>query len=569
MMKEIFNINTIAISLTRVMAVLLILAVFSCKKGEIIGEDPYAGGKQALGIKFDNVMPDPELAIQGSEVKIFVRGLKKFENKFKLYVNEIEATVVSFTDSTAVIKVPDNASTGGLSVYAENQTFFGPVLKIDGRVSIDATFSSNGATFRGSSGGISSATIYDIATLPNGNSFLVGSFNNFDNRWTEKIPNGGIAQISSTGAYVVPAADAIDFGKGANGPLRSIIRLTSGPHNGKYIVSGLFSSYNSTRSNRLNINGITRLNANGTLDSTMIDVINPTPNEVRKNRDTIPSFNGGVDGTIVKSFVFGDRLYAVGNFQNYVRRFYERSTYDTKVLDLIKMRQMVCLKINQTNSADEGDLDLNFHYDPLTKQSPIGANGAINDAIQLPNGKLVLVGAFTTFNGVPANRIVCINLDGSVDQTFSVGNGADQEIVGVTYNAVTNKILVSGLFRKMAGADRQGVAMLDANGSLTTAFNFGTLTEGVATYAGQLNGGKVIVSGTFKTYNGVIRQGFMILNSDGSLAAGYNNTGQFTGAIEKIVETTSGATTRVTLIGTIIRFDSTSFKGILRILIRN
>ncbi|QPH38875.1 DUF5008 domain-containing protein [Pedobacter endophyticus] len=551
---------------TQMLILFIALILYSCKKKEIIGEDPYAGGKQPLGVKFDDAFPDPELAAQGSEVTVLIRGLKKYEGNFKFYVNETEATVLNFTDSTARIKVPDDASTGGLSVITNEQTFFGPILKIDGKVSIDPNFSSNGATYR-SEGGSRTALIFDFTTLSNNNLFVVGGFNNFDNQWSEKSPNGGIAQINNSGAYVTPGS--VNFGRGANGIISSITRLSTGIYSGDYIISGAFNSYNSLRPNRSNIFNITRLNTNGTLDSMVLDVINPTPLDLTKNRDTVPSFNGGVDGFVRKSFVYGDRLYAVGSFRNYIRTYYQRSTYDTKRRDLVKMNQMVCLKINETDPADEGDLDLTFHYDPVTKQSPAAGNGNINDAIQMPDGKLILVGAFTTFNGLPANRIVRINLDGSVDQTFNPGTAADDEITSVTYNANTNKILVSGIFRNFNGSAKAGTAMLESDGSLTPTFNFGTLTGGVPNFAAQLKNGKVIVSGTFKTYNGIVRQGFMILNADGSLAAGYNNTGQFTGRIYTISETTSGSSTKVTLTGYITRFDNRTFNGILRITLRN
>lgn len=564
-----FNNYKNTIRLSHIIILLMALVIYSCKKADVIGEDPYAGGKKPLGITFDNALPDPELAVQGSEVTVFVRGVKKYESDYKLYINEIEATVIKLTDSTARIKVPDNASTGGISIVTKEQTFFGPVLKIDGKVSIDDTFQTNGASFRDSNGNIGTASVYDIVTLPNSNSFLVGAFNNFDNRWTEKVPNGAIAQVDNNGVYIAPVTGGINLGKGANGVLTNITRLTTGNNSGKYIISGAFSSYNSTRSNRANINGITRLNADGTLDSMIIDVVNPTPTDLKKNRDTVPTFNGGVDGFVLKSFVYGDRLYIVGSFQNYVRRFYERSTYDTKRIDVIKMNQMACLKINQDNPIDEGDLDLTFHYNAATKQSPIGGNGSIYDAIQQPDGKLVLVGSFTTFNGIAANHIVRINLDGSVDQSFNVGVGADQDITSVTYNTTTGKIIVAGLFKNFSGTSKQGVAMLEPSGSLTAGFNFGTVTAGVPTFAGQLKSGKIIVSGSFKSYNGVIRQGFMILNSDGSLAQGYNNTGQFVGSIYKMSETTSGTTTKVILVGFISRFDNRALKSVLRITLKN
>lgn len=531
--------------LGQLLLVLLVLGLYSCKK-EIIGENPYGGGKEPLGIKFGVGLPDPETATPGSEVNVIIRGLKKFENNYKFYVNEVEATVVAFTDSTARIKVPDNASSGGMSVISEGQTFFGPLLRIDGKVSTDGSFQAPVG---------SNSTIYDIMRLPNANYLLAGSFNDFDNKGNVKLPIGAIAQITSQGAY----ATSLDFGKGALGAINSVNRL----NNGKFLISGFFFNFNSTRSKRNNINSIATLNSDGTLDSTIIDVINPTPNDFKKNKDTVPTFNGGVDGLIRKSFVFNDRIYAIGSFTSYVRVFYERSTYDTKVYDVTRVKQMVCMKM-------DGAMDSTFHFDKVTKQSPAAGNGAITDAIQQADGKLILVGDFSTFNGVAANHIVRINLDGSVDQSFMAGAGADNSITSVTYNATTNKILITGSFTTYGGSAKKGVAMLNADGSIDNTFNFGATASGVATYAAQLNNGKVIVSGNFKTYNTVIRQGFMILNADASLAAGYNNTGQFTGQIYKIIETTSSfGNPAVILVGSIQRFDNKKFGNIVRVELKN
>lgn len=531
--------------LGQLLLALLVVGLYSCKK-EIIGENPYGGGKEPLGIKFGTGLPDPESALPGSEVNVNIRGLKKFENNYKFYVNEVEATVLAFTDSTARIKVPDNASSGGMTVISEGQTFFGPLLRIDGKASVDGSFL---ATVGANS------TIADILRLPNSNYLLTGSFSDFDNKGNVKIPIGGIAQVNSQGVY----ATTLNFGKGALGTINSVNRLS----NGKFLISGFFFSFNSTRGKRVNINSITTLNSDGTLDSTILDVINPTPNDFLKNRDTVPTFNGGVSGFIRKSFVFNDRIYAVGRFESYVRTFYDRSTYDAKVVDQTRIKQMVCMKM-------DGAMDSTFHFDQVTKQSPAAGNGAIQDAIQQADGKLILVGDFSTFNGEPAGHIVRINLDGSVDKTFNAGAGADNNIGSITYNATTNKILIAGSFNTYGGTAKKGVAMLNADGSLDNTFNFGTIAAGVATHAAQLNNGKVIVSGNFKTYNTVIRQGFMVLNADASLAAGYNNTGQFTGQIYKIVETTSSfGNPAVILVGSIQRFDNKRVGNIVRLELKN
>jgi len=534
---------------------LLTILLSSCKKNEVELKDPYANGKEPLGIQFKSKALSPAIASAGDEVDVNIKGLLKYTGKFKLYVNEIEAEVLNFTDSTLKFKVPVNASSGGVWITVndptlDNQTFFGPTIQITGKVSFDAGFQVvNGSNF----------PIYDILRLPAGGYFLTGAFTDYENRATKDLPVGNVAQINAVGAVET----ALKFGIGANYLVNSVTRISSGSENGKFLIAGNFSSFNTKRTNRANINSITRLNVDGTLDSTIIDVVNATPNDPSKNRDTVPTFNGGVQGTIKKIFIYNDQIYAVGNFDYYLRAFYERSTYDSKVFDRVLMRQMVRMNM-------DGSLDQTFHYNAGTKQSPNAANGSINDAIQLPDGKLVLVGTFTTFNGVSRNRVVRINLDGSVDNSFNIGTGADDEITSITYNATTNKLLVGGTFKSFNGQPRTGVAMLDADGALTTSFTFPSLSGGIVSFAGQLNNGKIVVAGSFNLYRNILRQGFMILNADGTLASGYNNTGVFQGTIEKMIETTSTAgNPAVVLVGNIFRFDNIPVKNILRVELLN
>lgn len=534
---------------------LLTVFLFACKKNEVALKDPYAGGKEALGIQFKSKAPSPAIASAGDLVDVNINGLLKYKGKFKLYVNELEAQILNYTDSTLQFKVPMDASTGGIwvtvnDVDLDNQTFFGPTLKIAGKTSLDEGFQIvNG----------SNNAIYDILRLPSGGYFLGGSFTDFENKALKDFPIGNVAQITAAGAY----ENSLKFGIGANYLVHSIARVSSGEENGKFFIAGNFSSFNTKKANRANLNSVTRLNTDGSLDTMVIDVVNATPNDPTKNRDTVSTFNGGVQGTIKKVFVHNNQVYAIGNFDYYLRAFYERSTYDSKVFDRTFMRQVVRMNM-------DGSMDQTFHYNSGTNRSPEAGNGAINDAIQMPDGKLVLVGRFTTFNGISRNRVVRLNLDGSVDQTFDVGTGSDDDIVAVTYNATTNKLLVTGSFKNFNGKPRAGVAMLNEDGTLTESFTFPSLSGGIASFASQLNNGKIVVAGSFNLYRNVLRQGFMILNADGTLARDYNNTGVFQGTVERMIETTSTAgNPAVILVGDIFRFDNIQVKNVLRVELLN
>jgi len=529
----------------------------SCTKEQGLTDDPYAGGKKPLDLTFITKKIDPEVVNPGDVISVSVRGLGKYINDFKVYVNEIEAEVVaaSTNDSTLTFKVPVTASTGSMWITSQGQSFFGPMVKVGGKLSVDAGWK----IINGSSNTTGSSGVYDIEALPGGNFFVGGAFNNFELKGTEKLPIGGIAQIAGDGSY---STSGVSFGKGAGGAgkfINSITRIATGSQAGKFIIGGSFTSFNSTRLNRQTLNSIARLNSNGSLDSLILrDVINPKPNETYKNGDTVAAFNAGVDGIVRKTFVFNEQVYIIGNFNNYKRMYLPNSSYDEKVYDLTRMRQMV--RVNM-----DGTMDSTFHYNKSTRQSAAAANGVISDAMMQTDGKLILVGTFTTFNGLQANHIVRLNLDGSVDNSFNVGSGANSDIISIRYNANTNKIVVGGSFTSFNGKATSGINLLNADGSNVTTFNSLPITGGITNFVGQLNNGKIIASGSFNKYGDYLRQGFMVLEANGQLAVGYNNTGGFQGFIYDMVETSTSSGSQVILVGLILRFNGTFPNNLMRL----
>ncbi|WP_316814065.1 DUF5008 domain-containing protein [Pedobacter heparinus] len=536
----------------------------ACQKNEVKLQDPYAGGKASLGIEFSTKAPYPAVASAGETVEINVKGLKKYEGKFKLYVNELEAEIVELTTDLIRFKVPQDASTGGVWVTLsngtanlDNQTYFGPALQIAGKVSIEPSFAVvNGSDY----------PINDIFRVPSGSFLLGGAFLDYEKTKTESSLINRIVLVNALGVL----DNSLKFGLGANGVIYSINRITSGDQNGKILIGGAFSSFNSRRSNRININSITRLNVDGTLDTTFTDVVNLTPNDPTKNRDTIPAFNGGVNTTgntrgplVRRLFNFNNRVYAVGNFNRYAKTFYERSTYDTKVYDYTSISQVVRMEM-------DGSMDSTYRYDKSSKVALPSSNGSIVDALQLADGSLVLVGDFTSFDNTNKNRIVKLKAEGTVDETFATGTGANGPISSITYNAITNKIVVAGNFTSFNGQPLMGVALLNTDGTISSGFTFPSISGGVVTFAAQLNNGKIIVSGSFDHYRNILRQGFMVLENNGTLASGYNNTGIFAGTVYDMLEVVSpNGYPAVFLVGNISRFNNNIVHNIVKVEIQN
>lgn len=117
-----------------------------------------------------------------------------------------------------------------------------------------------------------------------------------------------------------------------------------------------------------------------------------------------------------------------------------------------------------------------------------GSDGAIFGIALQPDGKIIAVGAFTQFNGVARNGIVRLNADGSIDQTFNPGTGAN----GVFAVAFRNsKIVIGGNFSTVNGEFHAGVARLNLDGSVDSTFHGSGGNESV----GILSDDKVIIGG--------------------------------------------------------------------------
>ena len=89
-----------------------------------------------------------------------------------------------------------------------------------------------------------------------------------------------------------------------------------------------------------------------------------------------------------------------------------------------------------------------------------------------PDGRVVAVGHFTTVNGVNRNRIVRLNSDGSIDDTFNPGGGANNPIRDMLVQPDGRTVIV-GDFSSFNGIARKGVARINSEGTLDESFDPG------------------------------------------------------------------------------------------------
>ena len=292
---------------------------------------------------------------------------------------------------------------------------------------------------------------------------------------------------------------SFNFGYGANNFINDIAIQDDG----KVIIGGAFTSYNNISSNN-----IVRLNIDGSLDTGF----NYTGVTVSVGNIVIQD-----DGKIIISGYFYDSNYF---YSNYLTRL-----------------------------NTDGSLDTTFNIGT-------GVTDAIDDIVIQDDGKIIIAGFFSSYNGISARRIARLNPDGSLDTTFNIGTGASGRIftIGIQDDG---KIIIGGYFSDFNGTSTNDLARLNPDGSIDTSFNVGSFSVGpgpnnaIKEISIQYDG-KVIIAGFFTGYNGVSINDLARLNTDGSLDTSFN-TGSGVNGIREITLQDDGKA--------IIGGDFTSYNG--------
>lgn len=113
--------------------------------------------------------------------------------------------------------------------------------------------------------------------------------------------------------------------------------------------------------------------------------------------------------------------------------------------------------------------------------SGTGANNQIQ-SVAIFGSKILVAGNFTSFNGTAVNRLVLLNLNGTVDTAFATafGTGANNTVSSVFYDGVNNRILLAGQFTTLNSVARSAVGALTSTGAPDTTFNSHFSTEPIS-----------------------------------------------------------------------------------------
>ncbi|MBF9237045.1 T9SS type A sorting domain-containing protein [Hymenobacter sp. BT683] len=187
-------------------------------------------------------------------------------------------------------------------------------------------------------------------------------------------------------------------------------------------------------------------------------------------------------------------------------------------------------------------LDPSFAPSTLT-----GPGNGIFAALKQPDGKVLISGSFQLMNGQASPRVARLNADGSPDLTFraQAGSGPNGNITALALQP-DGKILLGAehYLTSYNGAPAQSLLRLNANGSLDTSFGSGGtgwLNGAISSIAVQADG-HILVGGELRAqFNGQPTKGLIRLLPDGrpdasfSTGSGFVNSTRSYGEVRRII----------------------------------
>ncbi len=461
--------------------------------------------------------------------KIIIGGsFTKFNNISKYYIARINTDGSIDYTFTNIAEINDNVNsstiqsdgkiiiTGNFKTSVINIPNRNRIARLNNDGSLDATFMpSNGAD-----------NTVSIAAIQNDGKILIGGyFSSYNNNFIYRL-----ARINSDGSL----DNSFRYTGSASSPNQylSVYSIVI-QNNGKIIIGGIILS---TVGGPV-YNTLFRLNSDGTLDNTFNTGTgtNNSVNSISIQEDgkiliggNFTSYNNKARNYFARLNLDGsiDTTFIKGSVGDYVKTIAVQN--DGKIIIGGKFSSYngeVSNSIARLNS--DGSIDNSF-------DSAEGVNTDVETLAVQQDGKIIIGGSFTFYNGISCNHILRLNIDGSIDTTFKTGIGVDNDVKTIVIQS-DGKILIGGFFTSYNGISKKYITRLNSDGTLDTTFNPGN--TGADWFIRNIviqNDGKIIISGNFLQYNGIDRYYIARLNSDGTLDLSFKAAKQ----VDNVVLTT-------------------------------
>ncbi|HYG25023.1 MAG TPA: Calx-beta domain-containing protein [Verrucomicrobiae bacterium] len=158
-----------------------------------------------------------------------------------------------------------------------------------------------------------------------------------------------------------------------------------------------------------------------------------------------------------------------------------------------------------------------------------GVAGQVYAMVVRTNDQTLAVGDFVSYNGYPQGNIALINPDGSLDLSFQTGSGANGAIFAVAMMPSGAQCVVAGDFTSFNGNGSSGIARINMDGTLDASFT--PFANGAVQAMLVQPDGKIVIGGDFTEVNGIQRLHVARLNFDGTLDTDFDPGTTFNGPV--------------------------------------
>lgn len=203
--------------------------------------------------------------------------------------------------------------------------------------------------------------------------------------------------------------------------------------------------------------------------------------------------------------------------------------------------------------------------------TPQTLNGGVNKILIQSDDKPVFVGFFTHVNSVPRRSVARFEVDGTLDTSFDPGAGASAGSVLSAALQSDGKLILAGAFTSFNGVtDAKRVVRLNTNGGVDMSYLHGTAPD--QGFNGTVNkvilqpNGKAIFAGRFASYAGIESRYLLRLNTDGSFDPGFAFGSKITATGMGLADMILDPRGNLIVVGPITNFDGATTNGIVRIL---